>query len=100
MEAVVSVIVLRPYVLHVTFADGTVREVDMEPDLWGEMFEPLRDPANFAQAAVDPELQTGVWPNGADICAHVLYWGSDGPPWARELAHHREVVTVDAAANR
>jgi hypothetical protein len=92
MEVVVSVKVLRPYVLEVTFADGAVREVDMEAELWGEMFEPLRDPAVFAQATVDPDLQTVVWPNGADICPDVLYWGWDGPPWARELVRQTELA--------
>ena len=80
MARVVAVKVLRPYVLEVTFDDGTIREVDLEADLWGPMFEPLRDPATFAQVVVDSELQTVVWPNGADICPDVLYWGKDGPP--------------------
>ena len=73
MHAVVSVEVLRPYVLSVSFADGACREIDLEPLLYGEMFEPLRDPAAFSKAAVDPVLGTVVWPNGADPSPEYLY---------------------------
>ena len=37
------------------------------------VFEPLLDPAFFAQVRVDPVLCTVVWPNGADLCPDVLY---------------------------
>jgi hypothetical protein len=37
------------------------------------IFAPLRDPANFAQLRVDPELGTVAWPNGADLDPGVLY---------------------------
>ena len=43
-EKAVAVRVLRPYVIEVTFNDGARREVDLEPELWGQVFEPLRDP--------------------------------------------------------
>ena len=67
--------VLRPYVLEVEFADGLVREIDVEAELWGEVFEPLKDPAFFARVAVDRELGTVVWPNGADFSPEFLYEG-------------------------
>ncbi|MGH2532557.1 MAG: DUF2442 domain-containing protein [Thermomicrobiales bacterium] len=79
MEHVVSVTVLRPYVLDLAFTDGSRRHVDLEPELWGEVFEPLRDPAFFAQVEVDPELGTVVWPNGADFAPEFLYYGEDNP---------------------
>jgi hypothetical protein len=47
--------------------------VDIEPLLYGEMFEPLRDFARFAEVTVDPELGTVVWPNGADLSPEFLY---------------------------
>ena len=80
MERAVAVRVLGPYIIEVTFRDGTQRRHDLESDLWGPVFEPLRDPAFFAQAAVDPELGTVVWPNGADLSPEFLYYGEEGPP--------------------
>jgi hypothetical protein len=79
METVIAVQVLRPYVLDVTFADGARRQVDIEPLLWGEVFQPLRDPAFFAMVEVDPEIGTIVWPNGADLAPEFLYYGYDTP---------------------
>ena len=65
---------LRDYVVELTFTDGTVRPVDLEPFLTGPVFEPLRrDPGLFRSVRVDPELGTIVWPNGADICPDTLY---------------------------
>lgn len=73
MPVVVAVKVLRPYILEVTFEDGVRRLVDVEPLLYGEVFEPLREPTLFAQASVDPVLGTVVWPNGADLSPEFLY---------------------------
>lgn len=78
-ERVVAVRVLKPYLLEVSFGDGFRREVDIEPLLWGEVFQPMRDPAYFAQVTVDAELGTIVWPNGADLAPEFLYYGEDTP---------------------
>jgi len=59
---------LRGFVLRLGFDDGSEREIDLEPELWGPVFEPLRDdPQLFRQVRVDEELGTVVWPNGADL---------------------------------
>ena len=79
MEVAIAVTVVRPYLLDVAFADGSRRLVDVEPVLNGEVLEPLRDPALFSQAAVDPVLGTVVWPNGADLSPEFLYYGSSQP---------------------
>jgi len=69
-----SVEPLEGFVLRVAFDDGTVREIDLEAELWGPVFEPLRDdPQLFRQVRVDEELGTIVWPNGADLDPDVLY---------------------------
>ena len=47
--------------------------MDIEPLLWDEVFQPLRDPAFFAQVVVDPEMGTIAWPNGADLAPEFLY---------------------------
>lgn len=70
---VTAVQVVGPHRLRVTFADGAEGEVDFSQRSWRGVFEPLRDPAFFCQVAVDPELGTIVWPNGADIAPGTLY---------------------------
>ena len=72
MDIVTAVEVVRPYLVIVTFADGERREVDLEPLLYGEVFEPLRNVSLFQQVEVDPELGTIVWPNGADVAPEYL----------------------------
>jgi len=62
--------------LRVTFVDGTAGEVDMRTFLSGPkvgqtVFEPLRDPAVFAQAEI--VLGAVQWPNGADLAPDAMY---------------------------
>jgi hypothetical protein len=71
--AVKTVIALDPYVVRVVFADGEVRDVDIEPLLDGRVFASLRDPNAFAQVDVDEHGETIVWSNGADLDPDVLY---------------------------
>lgn len=81
-----SVEPLEGYHVRLTFTDGTVRTVDLEPFLMGPVFEPLRkDPRNFRAVRVDEELGTIVWDNGADICPDVLYYGRT-PIWMEDMA--------------
>ena len=68
---VTGVEVRPPYGLHLTFDDGVTRNVDLADDLWGRMFEPLKDPAFFAQVTIDHG--TVVWPNGLDLDPLVLH---------------------------
>jgi hypothetical protein len=73
---IVAVEHLGGYRLRLTFADGFVGDVDLAGRLEapnGPMFEPLQDLAYFAKVAVDPELGTIVWPNGADFAPEVLH---------------------------
>ncbi len=60
------------FVLHVSFDDGTGGEVDLKNILVGPAFEPLKDLAVFSRVRVDPELETVVWPNGADLAPAFL----------------------------
>ena len=64
---------VRDYVVRVRFQDGTEGEVDLEPQLYGEVFDPLRDLEYFLRFRVDPELHTMTWPNGADFAPEFLY---------------------------
>jgi len=74
-EKATAVKVIRPYVIEVAFADGLVREIDVESHLCGEVFEPLRHPDYFARATIDPVLGIVTWPNGADFSPEFLYSG-------------------------
>ena len=64
---------LHDYVVWVRFNDGAEGEIDLEPELEGEVFGPLREKDNFQRFCVDPELQTIVWENGADLAPEFLY---------------------------
>jgi len=73
IHRVTAVQVLEPYTLEVEFEDGTRQIVDLQPVLAGELYGPLRDPELFRQVRIDPEVQTLVWPNGADFDPAVLH---------------------------
>ncbi len=64
---------LRDYVIWVRFNDGAIGEVDLHDELTGEMFEPLRDLDRFKSFHVDPDIETIVWDNGADLAPEFLY---------------------------
>ena len=55
------------------FAHGTEGEIDLEPELVGPMFEPLKDLDQFKLFRVYPEFHTLVWLNGADLAPEFLY---------------------------
>jgi hypothetical protein len=64
---------VHDYIIHIQFADGTQGDVDLSQELYGEMFEPLKDRELFAKVMVHPEFHTLYWPNGADIAPEFLY---------------------------
>lgn len=68
-----SVEYLRGYTIRVRFADGTEGEVDLKAELWGEVFDPLKDLEVFRQLRLDTELNTVTWPSGADLAPEFLY---------------------------
>lgn len=61
------------YKIHIRFTDGMAGTVDLKDELWGEVFEPLRELAAFRQFSIDPEFRTICWPNGADLALEFLY---------------------------
>jgi hypothetical protein len=60
LARVVEVEHLGEHRLRLRFSDGLVRELDFADAVteWGGVFEPLADPAFFAQVAVDPVTRT------------------------------------------
>ena len=61
------------YTVHLRFSDGTEGEVDLSDELYGEVFEPLRDRKLFRQLSVHPDFHTLTWASGADIAPEFLY---------------------------
>jgi hypothetical protein len=64
---------VRDYVIWLKFHDGVEGEVDLEDELWGEVFEPLKDQKVFQTVRVHPDLHTVVWENDADFAPEFLY---------------------------
>lgn len=61
------------YRVWLEFNDGLRGEVDLEDRLFGPMFEPLKDPALFQRLELSAELDTIVWPEGADFAPEFLH---------------------------
>ena len=82
--------VVGPHRLRIAFRDGLVREIDFRPVLAGSMYGPLRDPNLFDQVRLDPEVNTLVWPNGADFDPATLHDWPDLLPAMKERARSWE----------
>jgi len=64
---------VRDFIVWVKFEDGSEGEIDLAAELYGPVFEPLKDVNFFKQVSVDSELGTMAWPNGADLAPEFLY---------------------------
>ncbi len=74
MAEITAVRIVEGRIVELTFADGSIRVVDLTPFLWGPAFADIaRDDEVFAQVAVDQELGTIGWPNGVDLDPDVLH---------------------------
>lgn len=60
-------------ILMVTFDNHQVRRYDISPLLEREMFAPLRNPALFKTARVEPGGYAVVWNDRIDISEHELW---------------------------
>jgi hypothetical protein len=70
---VTSVEVLGNYSLRVSFDDASQQTIDLEHVLYGEVFDPLRDPARFAEVTVNYTTGTIEWPTGANLNPVILH---------------------------
>ena len=76
---VVGVEVVGQHRLRLSFEDGASGELDFADWEWRGVFAPLRDQAFFESVALDEELGTIVWPNGADVAPETLHtWALSG----------------------
>ena len=97
LNDVVSVQPLDDYRLRLQFEDGVEGVVDVADLIeFAGIFAPLKDRAYFVQVAVNPDMGTICWPNGADIDPDVLYARVSGKP----IPAFDEVGTLVAAAQR
>ncbi len=86
--------IVGAYSLQVSFDDHSEQVIDFEPVLAGELYGPLKDQALFRQVRLDPEVQTLVWPNGADFDPATLH---DWPRYRQELVTRAQGWTRSAA---
>ena len=70
---VTDLVYLKDYQLRLEFSDGKVKELDLKDELYGEIFEPLRDIETFKKVYVNSDTGTIEWPNGADFAPEFLY---------------------------
>jgi len=64
---VIEATYVKEYILNIKLNNGREGQVDLEDQLWGPMFEPLKDISNFTKFSVSKTFGTIEWPNGADI---------------------------------
>ena len=74
LAEIIAVRVIEGRTVDLTSADGSRRVVDLTPLLLGPVFTDIAgDDELFARVAVDRELGTIGWPNGADLDPDVLH---------------------------
>ena len=64
---------VHDYTIHVKFTDAVEGDVDLADELWGEVFEPLKDLDMFRNFHLNKEINTITWPSGADFAPEFLY---------------------------
>ncbi len=82
IHRVTSFELVAPYTLRVRFDDRTEQVINFEPVLAGELYGALRNSSLFEQVQIDKEVQTLVWPNGADYDPATLH---DWPQYVKAL---------------
>jgi hypothetical protein len=65
MEDIIEARHVRNYTIWLRFEDGSEGEVDLSSELYGPVFEPLKDLAYFSRFRVNPDTGTIEWPNRA-----------------------------------
>jgi hypothetical protein len=91
--------IIAPYTLRIDFDDSTQQIVDFLPVLRGEIYGPLCDLALFNKVALDTEVHTLVWPNGADFdpatlhewprCAESFAAGQPSGAWSSQTRNRQ-----------
>jgi hypothetical protein len=84
--------IVAPYTIRIHFDDNTEQTIDFQPILAGELYCALRDLDLFNQVRIDLDVQTLVWPNGADFDPATLHEWPSNERALRELARRWESV--------
>jgi hypothetical protein len=72
LHRIIKLTALPHFRLDIEFEDGAAGTIDLSSELYGPMFEPLRDDAFFRSAYLD-EYGVVCWPNGADYAPDTMY---------------------------
>lgn len=64
---------IADYKVWLQFDDGKEGQIDLKDELWGDVFEPLKDLSAFKKVRLNRELGTICWENGADFAPEFLY---------------------------
>ena len=67
---VIDVKYIDNYRLKLTFNNDVTGVIDLQPELYGEIFEPIQDKSLFQQVYLTG--RTIEWPNGADFAPEFL----------------------------
>jgi hypothetical protein len=87
--------VIPPYGLELLFNDGFSRIVDLQAVLEGELYGKLKDPYLFAQVALDPEIGTVTWANGADFDPAILHdWEEHAPAFTEAAKRWKSLMVA------
>jgi hypothetical protein len=62
---------LEDYKLNLKFNNNEIKQVNLKDELYGEIFEPLKDIKNFKNFFISHN--TVEWNNGADFAPEFLY---------------------------
>ena len=60
------------YRLWLQFSDGSTGIADLSSELYGEVFEPLKDESKFKQFKINKDFGTLEWDSGADFAPEFL----------------------------
>ncbi|MGH9647958.1 MAG: DUF2442 domain-containing protein [Bryobacteraceae bacterium] len=86
--------IVSAYTLNIRFDDGVEQTIDFRPVLAGKLYGPLRDLSVFNQVRIDPQVETLVWPNGADFDPATLHDWPAHEQGFRQLAQRWASVEV------
>lgn len=63
----------KDYELLIEFTNDIVKDVDLRSELYGPIFEPLRDLEVLKQVRVNEDARTSEWPNRTDFVPEFFY---------------------------